>query len=58
MLEALAIAALVVGGVSTATVVTDDQAIEEAERQQGAVEMQQEQPKQGKTPDSDNPFRD
>jgi len=58
MLEALAIAALVVGGVSTATVVTDDQAIEEAERQQGAVEMQQEQPKQGKTTDSDNPFRD
>ncbi|NBC15101.1 MAG: hypothetical protein GVY09_17535 [Gammaproteobacteria bacterium] len=58
MLEALAIAALVVGGVSTATVVTDDQAVEEADRQQGTVEMQQEQPKQGKTTDSDNPFRD
>ncbi|WP_200239590.1 hypothetical protein [Thiohalocapsa halophila] len=58
MLEALAIAALVVGGVSTATVVTDDQAVEEADRQQGTVEMQQEQPKQGKTTDSENPFRD
>ena len=57
MLEALAIAALVVGGVSTATVVTDDQAVEEADRQQGTVEMQQEQPKQGKTTDSENPFR-
>lgn len=58
MLEALAIAALVVGGVSTATVVSDEQAVEEADRQQATVEMQQEQPKQGKTTDSENPFRD
>jgi hypothetical protein len=58
MLEALAIAALVVGGVSTATVVTDEKAVEQADRQQATVEMQQEQPNRGNITESENPFRD
>ncbi len=59
MLEALAIAALVVGGVSSATLVTDDEAVQEADRRPAAVEMTQErQSRPGNGEASDNPFID
>ncbi len=42
MLESIAIAALVVGGLSTAVVVTKDDAIAEQDKQPVVVEVQQE----------------
>ncbi|WP_295539079.1 hypothetical protein [uncultured Thiohalocapsa sp.] len=59
MLEALAIAALVVGGVSSATLVTDDEAVQEVDRQPSAVEMTPErQAHPGNGEASENPFID
>ncbi|MGD2020397.1 MAG: hypothetical protein PVJ47_05040 [Thiohalocapsa sp.] len=60
MLETLAIAALVMGGVSTAAVVTDDQSVADADRNKPAVvEVQnQEQSKAQESGASKNPFLD
>ncbi len=56
MLEAIAIAALVVGGVSTATTINDGEAVAAEERKAVAVEVQQDG--RARTERATNPFLD
>lgn len=56
MLEALAIAALVVGGVSTAAVVTDEQAVAKQDSRPAIVEVQKADTQQ--TDPAQTPFLD
>lgn len=59
MLETLAIAALVMGGVSTATIVTDDQAVADADRQTNTVEVQKQDQRETRQANAaENPFLD
>ncbi|MGD8275997.1 MAG: hypothetical protein PVJ30_08560 [Thiohalocapsa sp.] len=56
MLEALAIAALVVGGVSTAAVVTDENAVAKQDNKPAVVEVQKAETQQAEA--AKNPFID
>ncbi len=58
MLEAIAIAALIMGSASTAAVITDDRVSAETDQPKAVVIEQQEQPEGPALAGTENPFLD